>query len=196
MRISQSLWFLALLVSTAVPALAQDRVDCNAVTTLAQVGINDRNRVATTIDRNRKECRFSIDGSPVAGAPRQAVDAGHDLITKKAMGKALQARNVDGLAFALLGASPEQQIAADLRTRLLSEAPNLAKCFDTLDRPKETFPVFTRNGVMCGVMAANETSSLRTVDGQAVGSVLRQRRALLVGATSGAFEYYLSVPEP
>jgi hypothetical protein len=195
MRTRILIWCLSVSASIAVPALAQDRVDCNAVTTLARVGINDRNRVATTVDRNRRECRFSIDGSSVDGPSRQGVEAGSALIVTGGMGKALQSRNVDGLAFLLQSASPEQQISADLRNRLQSEAQDLAKCFDTLAAPNATFLTFTRNGVTCGVLAGNEPASLRVGDAPSAGSVRRQRRALLVGAMSGGFEHYLSVPE-
>jgi hypothetical protein len=186
--------------SVAADDRKSETVACKAVNKLAKVGVFEGTVVGLTIIDRGPECRFSINGADVGSPPYQQVLSGINSIIGGRIVDDVRSGRFDGIAFALLAASPDTSIQSDLSEILRSERRVLEDCFrrtDVRDLPPISSSNFGSRRLICGRVDPVSSGS-REIDVRAGGdrpiTLSFSRPVLVIGVSRSNQSNYLVVP--
>jgi hypothetical protein len=118
----------------------------------AKLGVNSRDAVSITEDKNDKKCYFSVNGASVNVSMKAKIAAGFDSISTRSIIEKLDEGEISFLAYALLASAPVEDIPDKMREILHSHSGKLSKCLADFFLRNETPKELKSERVQCRVL--------------------------------------------
>jgi len=130
-----SVLLLAILppVTLSADQRTSETVTCNAVKRSAKAGHYPSDVVGLTIVDSGPECRFAINGASVGSPPPGLILGGINSVISGRAVSDIGNKDLKPLAYALLAASPDNELSQDLLRILEGEIDLFARCLARLD---------------------------------------------------------------